>query len=352
LKILVTGAAGFIGYHLTKRLAERGDTVVGVDNINDYYDVGLKYGRLAELGIEVPDAPAGSEVAALQSSRYKTLTFRRMDVGDAAAMRALFEAEKFDYVCHLAAQAGVRYSIDAPFEYVDANMHGFLSVLEAARAAPPTHLVYASTSSVYGLNGALPFSPHHGADHPVSLYAASKKANEAMAHAYSHVFGLATTGLRFFTVYGPWGRPDMAPIKFARAISNGETIDVYNNGEMRRDFTYVDDIVEGILAVMEHPPAADAGWDAEAADPASSAAAYRVYNIGRGEPVELMDFIGALERELGVEAKKNFLPMQPGDMVATWADTRDLEALGYRPRVSIDEGVRRFVEWFKGCDLV
>jgi len=361
VKILVTGAAGFIGFHLAGRLAERGETVVGIDNINDYYDVGLKHGRLAELGIEVPDAKpgrgsggaaTGSPVPAVRSSRYETLTFRRTDCADADALRVIFEQERFDYVVHLAAQAGVRYSIDEPFEYVEANMRGFLSVLEAARAAPPRHLVYASTSSVYGVNGVLPFSPHHPADHPVSLYAASKKSNEAMAHAYSHVFGLPTTGLRFFTVYGPWGRPDMAPIKFARAISRGETIDVYNNGEMRRDFTYVDDIVDGILSVMEHPPESDPGWDAEAADPATSRAPYRVYNIGRGEPVELMDFIGALERELGRSAVKNFMPMQPGDMVATWADTSDLERLGYRPRVSVDEGVRRFIEWFNETDLV
>jgi UDP-glucuronate 4-epimerase len=347
VKVLITGAAGFIGFHLAARLAERGDTVVGLDNLNTYYDVSLKYGRLRELGIEAGEKGTGGASAVVTSTRFDTLTFRRMEIAEAAVLRDLFKAERFEVVIHLAAQAGVRYSIDAPFEYVEANMRGFLSVLEAARAAPPRHLVYASTSSVYGLNGALPFSPHHGADHPVSLYAASKKSNEAMAHAYSHVFALPTTGLRFFTVYGPWGRPDMAPIKFARAISRGDTIDVYNNGEMRRDFTYVDDIVDGILAVMEHPPEPDPAWDAKAADPATSAAPYRVYNIGRGEPVELMDFIGALERELGQSAVKNFMPMQPGDMVTTWADTSDLERLGYRPRVSIDEGIRRFVEWFK-----
>lgn len=352
MKVLLTGAAGFIGFHLAKRLTERGDTVVGVDNLNAYYDVSLKHGRLRELGFEAAAEDGGPGAGPLTSSKFGALTFRAMDVADAGALAKLCEAERFDVVVHLAAQAGVRYSIEAPFEYVEANMRGFLSVLEAARAAPPRHLVYASTSSVYGLNGTLPFSPHHGADHPVSLYAASKKSNEAMAHAYSHVFGLPTTGLRFFTVYGPWGRPDMAPIKFARAISRGETIDVYNNGEMRRDFTYVEDIVDGIIAVMQHPPAAEPAWDARTADPAASAAPYRLLNIGRGEPVELMTFIAALERELGREAKKNYMPMQPGDMTATWADTTELERFGYRPRVSIDEGVRRFVEWYKGCELV
>ena len=284
------------------------------------------------------------------SSVYPNVRFLQRDIGEVAAMAELFAEERFDYVCHLAAQAGVRYSLDAPFEYVDANIHGFLSLLEAARAVPPAHFVYASTSSVYGLNSRLPFSPHHGADHPVSLYAASKKANEAMAHAYSHLFDLPTTGLRFFTVYGPWGRPDMAPIKFARAITRGETIDIYNNGEMRRDFTYVADIVEGILTVLENPPARTQPDPNAGDDPSTSPAPYRILNIGRGEPVELMDFIRALERELGTEAKKRFLPMQPGDMVATWADTGELEAFGYRPRVSVDEGVRRFVEWYRAYE--
>lgn len=342
MKILVTGIAGFIGFHLARRLAERGDEVVGVDNVNAYYDVELKHGRLAELGIDAPGS-GGTAV----SSRYPTLRFIQRDIGDVAAMAALFSEKQFDCVCHLAAQAGVRYSLDAPFEYVDANIRGFLSLLEAARQTPPAHVVYASSSSVYGLNTRLPFSPHDGADHPVSLYAASKKANEAMAHAYSHLFDLPTTGLRFFTVYGPWGRPDMAPIKFARAITRGETIDVYNNGEMRRDFTFVSDIVEGILAVLENPPARMGPDSNTVDDPSTSPAPYRILNIGRGEPVELMDFIRALERELGTEAKKRFLPMQPGDMVATWADTTGLEAFGYRPTVSVDEGVRRFVQWYR-----
>jgi UDP-glucuronate 4-epimerase len=361
LKTLITGMAGFIGFHLARRLAARGDDIVGIDNLNDYYDVSLKHARLRELGLAVGNGAdskrpqvsgerATSLSAPLQSARHQNVVFRHMDVADSSALRGLMETERFDLVFHLAAQAGVRYSIDAPFEYIDANMGGFLSVLEACRAAPPKHLVYASTSSVYGLNGSMPFSPHTGANHPVSLYAASKKANEAMAHAYSHVFGLATTGLRFFTVYGPWGRPDMAPIKFARAITRGETIDVYNEGRMRRDFTYVEDIVEGLLIAGEIVPTADPSWDAQTADPASSSAPYRVYNIGRGEPVELMDFISALERELGKEAQKNYLPMQPGDMVATWADTSDLRSHGYTPKVSINEGVRRFVEWFRQWD--
>lgn len=344
MKLLVTGIAGFIGFHLARHLAERGDDVVGVDNINAYYDVELKHARLAELGIHAPEK-RGDEV---QSTRYGGLRFLLHDIGDAEAMARLFGEEHFDYVCHLAAQAGVRYSLEAPFEYVDANMQGFLSLLEAARGRPPKHVVYASTSSVYGLNRKLPFSPHDGADHPVSLYAASKKANEVIAHSYSHVFDLPTTGLRFFTVYGPWGRPDMAPIKFARAIRRGDSIDIYNNGEMRRDFTYVSDIVEGILSVLDQPPVVGrTETDLQPADdPASSSAPYRILNIGRGEPVDLMDFVAALERELGREAKKLYLPMQPGDMVATWADTSDLEAFGYRPTVSIEEGVRRFVEWF------
>jgi UDP-glucuronate 4-epimerase len=342
MNVLLTGMAGFIGFHLARRLAERGDTVAGVDNLNAYYDVELKHARLAELGIRAPEHGGEAE-----SSRYDGLRFLRRDIGEAEAMASLLADHRFDYVCHLAAQAGVRYSLDAPFEYVDANMRGFLSLLEAARGAPPKHFLYASTSSVYGLNRKLPFSPHDGADRPVSLYAASKKANEAMAHAYGHLFDLPTTGLRFFTVYGPWGRPDMAPIKFARAITRGETIDVYNNGEMRRDFTFVSDIVEGILAVLENPPART-GPDSNAVDdPSTSPAPYRILNIGRGEPVELMDFIRALERELGTEAKKRFLPMQPGDMVATWADTSGIEAFGYRPTVSVDEGVRRFVQWYR-----
>lgn len=346
MKTLVTGAAGFIGYHLARRLAEAGGEVVGIDNLNEYYDVALKHGRLSELGIK--RVAAGES----RSERHENLRFIRMDISDADAVRSLFERERFDRVCHLAAQAGVRYSIDAPFEYAEANMRGFLSLLEAARGAPPRHLVYASTSSVYGLNGTMPFSPHAAADHPVSLYAASKKANEAMAHAYAHVFGLPLTGLRFFTVYGPWGRPDMAPIKFAKAISQRQSIDVYNNGRMRRDFTYIDDIIDGMVVVLDNPPTMQPGWDGEQADPASSSAPYRILNIGRGEPVELMYFIRALERAFGHEVEKRYLPLQPGDMVSTWADTKDLEALGYRPQVSIDEGVRRFAEWYGSTDLV
>jgi len=355
MKVLLTGIAGFIGFHLARRLADRGDEVLGVDNLNEYYDVSLKHDRLSELGLDAagsPVTPGGGATAGRgpswqESRRYANLRFRRLDLADAEAVGDLLAAEEPEIICHLAAQAGVRYSLEAPFEYVTANLQGFLSVLDAARRSPPRHFVYASTSSVFGLNGRLPFSPHHPAEHPVSLYAATKKANEMMAHAYGHVFDVPTTGLRFFTVYGPWGRPDMAPIKFAGAISAGKPIDVYNYGDMRRDFTYVDDIVEGILLVLDRPPQRDPDWDRTGADPASSSAPYRVYNIGNGSPVGLMDFISALERELGREAEKNFMPMYAGDMVETWADTSDLEALGYRAKTPVDEGVARFVEWFK-----
>ncbi|MFW5729022.1 MAG: NAD-dependent epimerase [Spirochaetota bacterium] len=352
MKVLITGIAGFIGFHLARRLAERGDQVLGVDNLNEYYDVSLKHDRLGELGLNAGASAASARGATdarscRASRRYPNLRFRRLDLADAGTVADLVASEQPEIICHLAAQAGVRYSLEAPFEYVTANLQGFLSVLEAARRTPPRHLVYASTSSVFGLNGRLPFSPHHSAEHPVSLYAATKKANEMMAHSYGHVFDLPTTGLRFFTVYGPWGRPDMAPVKFARKIAAGEPIDVYNYGDMRRDFTYVDDIVEGILLVLDNPPERNPDWDRTEADPASSSAPYRIFNIGNGSPVELRDFISALEQELGREAEKNFKPMYAGDMAETWADTSDLEALGYQARTPVDEGVARFVEWFR-----
>ncbi len=350
MKILVTGAAGFIGFHLTRRLLADGHDVVGLDNLNAYYDVELKHRRLAELGVSID--PAAGGWTSFQSDSAPSFRFIRGDLQDAAALAELAGAEGFSVVCNLAAQAGVRYSLTDPFAYTAANIEGFLSVLEACRAHPPAHLIYASTSSVFGLNRAMPFSPHHVADHPVSLYAASKKANEMMAHSYSHLFGLPTTGLRFFTVYGAWGRPDMALFKFTRSMLAGDPIDVYNHGRMKRDFTYVDDIVEGIVRLLDKPPepggAPTGSWDASDPDPAGSSAPYRILNIGNGAPVDLMEFIGALEAELGIEAQKNYLPMQPGDVEATWADTTDLEALtGHRPQTTIREGVRQFIAWYR-----
>ena len=344
MKILVTGTAGFIGFHLVKYLADRGDEVIGIDNINDYYDVSLKYSRLAETGISVPEH-AGTEL--IQSTKYPNYRFAKIDLTDREALEQLVGSGRFDAVCNLAAQAGVRYSLINPGAYVDSNIHGFMNILEVCRNHDIKHLVYASSSSVYGLNEDMPFSTHHNVDHPVSLYAASKKSNELMAHTYSHLFNLPTTGLRFFTVYGPWGRPDMAPVLFTRAITEGKAIKVFNNGRMKRDFTYIDDIVEGIVRVIDSPPAGNADWQGRHPDPATSKAPYRIFNIGRGEPVDLMEFISTLERNLGTEAKKEFLPMQDGDVAATWADIDDLvQILGYQPRVSIAEGIGRFVSWY------
>lgn len=329
-KYLVTGAAGFIGFYVTKRLIEQGHMVVGIDNLNDYYDVGLKMARLSVL------------------SNLENFTFKKLDLANRVGISSLFEKEKFDRVIHLAAQAGVRYSLDNPLAYADSNMVGHLTILEGCRHAGVKHLVYASSSSVYGLNTKTPFSTSDSVDHPVSLYAASKKANELMSHTYSHLYGIPTTGLRFFTVYGPWGRPDMAPIKFAKAISEGRAIDVYNNGNLSRDFTYIDDIVEGIIRIQDVIPEGKQDWGPEAGSPADSSAPYAIYNIGNGNPVQLMDFIAAMEDALGVEAEKNFMPMQPGDVFTTFADTRGLEAAtGYKPQVGVREGVARFVDWFK-----
>ena len=330
--VLVTGAAGFIGYHTARTLLAAGHRVVGLDDLNGYYAVSLKRDRLARLEGE------GFE-------------FVHADVADDEAVRALFARHAFRRVVHLAAQAGVRHSIDHPAVYVRSNVVGFLNVLEACRHAGVEHLVYASSSSVYGLNAAMPFSEGMGAAHPVSLYGATKRADEAMAHAYSHLYGLPTTGLRFFTVYGPWGRPDMAPMLFARAIAEGTPIRVFNEGRMLRDFTYVDDVVRATLAVLERPPAPDPEWDAETADPATSAAPYRVYNVGAHEPVALLRFVEVMERAMGRSAVKEMLPQQPGDVVATYADVDRLErAVGFRPSVPIEEGVARFVEWFREYD--
>ncbi|WP_412478699.1 NAD-dependent epimerase [Azonexus sp. IMCC34839] len=330
MKILVTGAAGFIGMTTTLRLLARGDEVVGLDNLNDYYEVSLKENRLARL------------------TPHANFRFVKLDVADRAGMEQLFATEKFDKVIHLAAQAGVRYSIQNPHAYVDSNLVGFINILEGCRHNKVKHLVYASSSSVYGGNTKMPFSEHDSVDHPVSLYAATKKANELMAHTYSHLYGLPTTGLRFFTVYGPWGRPDMALFLFTKAILEGRPIDVFNHGNMKRDFTYVDDIVEGVIRLMDKDATANPNYDAIAADPATSNVPYRVFNIGNHDPVPLLDFIGAIEQALGQTAEKRLLPMQDGDVPATYADTALLDDwVGFAPATPITEGVARFVAWYR-----
>jgi len=345
MKILVTGTAGFIGSFLAERLIARGDEVVGLDSINDYYDVNVKYGRLERAGIAVDKLEYNVVV---QSEKFPNYKFVQMNLEDKENIDALFKAEKFDKVCNLAAQAGVRYSLINPQAYVNANIVGFVNILEACRHNEIAHLAYASSSSVYGLNESMPFSTSDNIDHPVSLYAASKKANELMAHTYSHLFGLPTTGLRFFTVYGPWGRPDMALFLFTKAILEGKPIDVFNYGKMKRDFTYVDDIVEGVIRVIDNPPKGREDWSGTKPDPSCSKAPYKVYNIGNSSPVLLMDFIAAIENAIGKKAEKNMLPLQPGDVPATWADVTDLvEDLGYKPDTSIEEGVGKFVKWYR-----
>jgi UDP-glucuronate 4-epimerase len=330
LRILLTGAAGFIGMHTASRLLARGEEVVGVDNLNDYYDVNLKLARLACL------------------KRHPNFSFHKTSVEDRAAVDELFTQIKPHRVIHLAAQAGVRYSLTNPHAYIDANLQGFINILEGCRHQGVEHLVYASSSSVYGGNTTLPFSEHHNIDHPVSLYAATKKSNELMAHAYSHLFRLPTTGLRFFTVYGPWGRPDMALFLFTKAILAGQAIDVFNHGQMVRDFTYIDDIVEGIIRVVDKAAKPNELFDPTNPDPASSNAPYRIFNIGNNQPTPLMVYISALETALGQTAKKNFLPMQPGDVQATSANTDELEAwLGYKPNTAVLLGVARFVDWYR-----
>ncbi len=336
--ILVTGTAGFIGYHLALRLLERGDRVVGLDNINDYYDIRLKHGRLAAAGID-PDQLNDNGTPVI-SSKYPAYSFIKADLADKAALSAVFADNDFDCICNLAAQAGVRYSLENPDAYISSNIAGFVNILEAARHYGTRHLVYASSSSVYGSNEKMPFSTADNVDFPVSLYAATKKSNELMAHCYSHLFGVPTTGLRFFTVYGPWGRPDMAPILFTSAISAGKPIKVFNFGQMKRDFTYIDDIVEGVVRVIDNPPAAGS-------TPGTNAP-YKVYNIGNSTPVDLMAFIAAIEKALGREAIKEMLPMQPGDVPVTWADVSDLTAnLGYKPNTPIQMGVDKFIEWYR-----
>ncbi len=344
MKILVTGSAGFIGFHVAGKLAARGDVVVGIDNINDYYDTGLKYGRLAASGIGKEDVRRGSEALSKSWPGYR---FILMDLLDRDGLGALFEREGFDAVCHLAAQAGVRYSLQNPYAYVDSNITGFLNILEMCRHHAVKHLAFASSSSVYGLNEKMPFSTADNVDHPVSFYGATKKSNELMAHSYSCLFGIPVTGLRFFTVYGPWGRPDMAPILFTKTIMEGKEIQVFNNGDMQRDFTYIDDIVEGVVRVIDRPPKENPSWNGADPDPAGSRAPYRIYNIGNSAPVKLLDFINTIERKLGKKAIMKMMPMQPGDVVATYADVSDLiKDMGYAPSTTLDDGIGRFVAWY------
>ena len=330
MKVLITGSAGFIGSALSLKLLERGDQIIGVDNLNDYYDVHLKKARLART---------------LEHPTYSDI---RIDIEDPGAVEETFARHAPDRVVNLAAQAGVRYSIENPMAYVQTNLVGFANILEACRHNGVEHLVYASSSSVYGVNTNMPFSVHHNVDHPISLYAASKKANELMAHTYSHLYSVPTTGLRFFTVYGPWGRPDMALFKFTRAILADEPIDVFNYGKHRRDFTYIDDIVEGVMRVLDRVPRSDAGWSGDRPDPATSNAPYRLYNIGNNKPVELMHYIKVLEQCLGKKAELNLLPLQPGDVPDTYADVTDLiKDTGYKPDTEVETGVARFVDWYK-----
>ncbi len=329
MKILVTGAAGFIGYYTSKRLLDRGDEVVGLDNFNDYYDVALKDARARQL------------------DDYDGFRMLRLDLADRSGIEKLFADHEFDRVVHLAAQAGVRYSIENPHSYIDSNIVGTLHILEGCRHHGVEHLVYASSSSVYGANSHMPFSVHQNVDHPLALYGATKKANELMAHTYSNLYGLPTTGLRFFTVYGPWGRPDMALFLFTRSILDGKPIDVFNYGNHRRDFTYVEDIVEGVIRTMDHTAQPNEGWDSDNPDPGTSRAPYRIYNIGNQQPVELMRYIEVIEECLGKKAEKNLLPLQPGDVPDTWADAEDLAAdVDYKPDTPIEVGVRKFVDWY------
>ncbi|WP_308446058.1 NAD-dependent epimerase [Halalkalibacter sp. APA_J-10(15)] len=330
MNVLITGAIGFIGMHVIKKIIKEQYKVIGIDNLNDYYDVQLKKDRLKEL------------------NTYGNFTFYEEDLADREALNHCFEKENIDIVINLAAQAGVRYSLENPHAYVDSNVVGFVNILEACRHHKVKHLIYASSSSVYGANVKMPFSTSDEVNHPVSLYAATKKSNELMAHTYSHLYNIPTTGLRFFTVYGPWGRPDMAYFSFTKNIVEGKTIKVFNNGEMMRDFTYIDDIVDGIVRLLDKPPKADPNWNREEPNASSSYAPYKVYNIGNNQPVKLMDFIETLEKHLGIEAKKEFLPMQPGDVKATYADIDELQNdTGFKPSTTIDEGLKKFVEWYK-----
>ncbi|HCC70265.1 MAG TPA: NAD-dependent epimerase [Bacteroidales bacterium] len=344
-KILVTGTAGFIGFHLAQKLLSEGHKVTGLDIINDYYDINLKYARLAETGIKKGNIKYNNLI---KSTNYPDYSFIKLGIEDKESLDNLFQSSGFDYVVNLAAQAGVRYSIENPMAYVNSNIIGFANILEACRHNNIKHLIYASSSSVYGLNEKMPFSTRDNVDHPISLYAASKKSNELMAHTYSHLFGLPTTGLRFFTVYGPWGRPDMALYIFTKAITEGKKIQIFNKGDMFRDFTYIDDIVNSLSRIIENIPRGDPDWSGKKPDPSSSPAAYRIFNIGNNSPVKLMDFVKAIENEIGAEANKEFLPMQPGDVKATWADVNSLiETINYTPSTSINTGIKNFISWYK-----
>jgi len=344
-QILVTGTAGFIGFHTAQHLARKGMHVIGLDNINDYYDVNLKYARLAEAGIRKSLVKYNRLVLSTVHPGYR---FIKLDLVDRDNLHKLFERHSISKVVHLAAQAGVRYSLTNPYAYLDSNLTGFLNILEACRHFRIRHLVYASSSSVYGLNTHMPFSTSHNIDHPISLYAASKKSNELMAHTYSYLYGIPVTGLRFFTVYGPWGRPDMALYIFTRSILEGKPIEVFNNGEMERDFTYIDDIVAGVSLLTEHPPVRTEGWDTDNPDPSSSVAPYKIYNIGNNQPVKLMDFIHAIEEVTGKKAILKMCPIQPGDVKKTWADVNDLiRDFNYAPKTSVREGISAFLSWYK-----
>jgi UDP-glucuronate 4-epimerase len=346
--ILITGGAGFIGYWLSERLLAEGWQVVGLDNINDYYDVRLKYARLSELGVET-DGSVWNEL--IPSTKHASYRFVRMRMEDGENLAALFDSVAFGVVCNLGAQAGVRYSIENPMAYVNSNIVGFTHILEQSRKHSVEHLVYASSSSVYGLNASMPFSTHDGVNHPVSFYAATKKSNELMAHVFSKLYALPTTGLRFFTVYGPWGRPDMSPMLFADAIMHAKTLKVFNNGDMGRDFTYIGDIIEGVVRVIDRPATPSASWDALNPDPATSSAPYRIYNIGSSAPVRLMDYIETLEDALGKKAQKEFLPMQPGDVLNTFCDVSDLEnEFSYKPQTTLKSGLEAFARWYEVWD--
>jgi UDP-glucuronate 4-epimerase len=346
MKVLITGTAGFIGFHLANYLIKRGDDVIGLDSINDYYDVNLKYGRLSEVGIKREDLVDGELIKSTEFTNYR---FCKLNLLDKDKLNELIKEEKFDTICNLAAQAGVRYSITNPYAYIESNIIGYINILESCRHNQVGHLVYASSSSVYGLNEKMPLSTDQNVDHPISLYAASKKSNELMAHTYSHLYGLPTTGLRFFTVYGPWGRPDMALFIFTKAILENKPINIYNNGNMLRDFTYIEDIVEGIVRVIDTKPKKNDNWNGLNPDPSFSKAPYKIYNIGNNNPVRLMDFIVEIENKLGKKAIKNFMPLQQGDVLATYADVASLvKDLDYRPSTSIKKGIGCFIDWYLG----
>ena len=344
MKILITGAAGFIGFHLANALAARGDEIVGLDIINDYYDVNLKFARLKEAGFDINEIELNKLII---SKKSENLKFIKADLADDKTLQKLFSEQNFDCVVNLAAQAGVRYSLINPKAYIDSNITGFTNILECCRHNETKNLVYASSSSVYGLNENMPFSTHEAVNHPISLYAATKKSNEMMAHTYSHLFKLPSIGLRFFTVYGPWGRPDMALFLFVEAALKNKTIDVFNYGKMKRDFTYIDDIVKGIIKCIDNPAKPNSNWNAKSPDPATSSAPFKIYNIGNNNSVELMDYIKAIEIKIGREISKNFLPLQPGDVPATYADVSDLvNDFGYKPQTKVNDGVAKFVEWY------